>query len=451
MANSFISTYNSITFGLKSFIGGLTGNQSGSKNPDKNLGATIIPIPLLRLVQSIQNWRASTIEAEYTIPFRVKQQQLYNDLIDEPHTAACMERRMDLTLLRDFEIIDANGKHNEELTKWLKESPWFIDYQRYILTAKFRGYVLVSLGNIVSNESMQNGLPQLKMIEHSVISPDRKNVASVIYVPTGQSWEEPEYRDWHVYADTPPEIGAGACGYGILQKIAVAILLLRANLSDNANYNEKFGQPITHGTTTKTDDERIDFFNQLKSMGAAGTFVTDPTDDIKIIEAAIGTGYKTFADLEMRCQKLVSKNILGHADVMDSIPKKSGSAEGNSATPTTPVQEALSNIKSKDGKYVQPFVNELLNKMRTHGVAIPQGATFRYKNDEEEEEVKRKDIDNKQKFATIAKTMKDAGLQIDPKVFTEYTDIPCTAAPQPVKVNPLSETTVNKLNKIYAR
>lgn len=441
-----------------SYIGTVFGNLTGAKQSNKNMGNTSMHIPLQRLVQSIQNYRDGVKEAEWTIPFRVKQQQLFNDLIDEGHVSACMERRMDLTLLRDYVVNCGNDKATKEWTEWLKEQSWFIDYQRYVLTAGFRGYSLVSIGNIVSNAEMTNGLPELRMLESHLVSPDRENYASVPYAMTGVSWNDPEYKDWHIYVKTTPEIGGAACGYGILNKIAIPALLLRANLTDNANYNEKFGQPVTWGKTNKTDDERTDFFNSLKSMGASATFVTDSQDELEFMESkGTGQGFKTFADLEMRCQKLVSKNILGHADVMDSIPKKSGSAEGNSSTPTTPVQAALSDITSKDGKFVTPYVNALLSKMRLHGVPLPPNARFEYKNDDEEEAAKAKDYAKKQTYATIAKTMKDAGLQMDAATFTKETEIPCKAVevkpPTPPLGNPakpeLPENIKNKLKKIY--
>lgn len=443
------------------YLGSVFGNNSGSANPSKNIGTTSMRIPLQRIVQSIQNWRDGVMEAEYFIPFRVKQQQLFNDLQDEPHVAACMERRMDLTLLRDYIIDCGNDAETDKWTSWLKEQNWFIDYQRYVLTAKFRGYSLISMGSIISNETMTNGLPELKMLEHSLISPDRHNMAPIVYAVHGTEWDDNKYKNWHIYVSTPPEFGNAACGYGLLHKIAVPAILLRNNLTDNANYNEKFGQPVVWGKTNKVDNkdssERTDFFNSLKNMGASGTFVTDLEDVLEFLEAkGAGQAYKTFADLEMRCQKLISKNILGHADVLDSIPKRSGSSSGasNPSTPSTPVQDALSDISSKDGKYVTPYVNQLLFKMRLHGVGIPQNAVFRYKNDEEEELAKQKEYEAVLAYATIAYEMKQGGLQMSPEDFTKETGVNCEAVAisiptKPVINNPLPTEVKNRLDILY--
>lgn len=452
MANKILtSVYNALPGWGQSVVGSIVGNNSGSKNKNRNIGRTVLQIPLQRLVQSVQNWRDGLKEMEYYIPFRVKQQQLFDDLIDEGHVAACMERRMDLTLLRDYEIYDVNGKPIEDYTKWLKKQEWFIDFQRYVLLAKFRGYSLISMGDIVSNETMLNALPDLKLLPHENISPDRRNLASVVYAVNGEQWDKDEYRNWHIWVGTPPEIGRACCGYGILNKIAIPAILLRSNLTDNANYNEKFGMPVTWGKTSKTDDERTDFFNELRRMGASATFVTDLNDELEFLESkGTGQGYKTYPDLEIRCQKIISKNILGHADAMDSIPKRSGSAEGNSQTPTTPVADALSDIKSKDGKFTAIYVNELLRKMQLHGVGFPKGFYFDYKNDDEEALAKLKEYGRISDYSDIAVKMKDAGLQMDAGQFTKETGIPCTNIEAPKPFNPtLTGNIKNKLEKIY--
>lgn len=461
MGNIITTSIGNTFRSIGSWIGGsesVVGNNSGAQTLPQNVGSTSMRIPLQRIVQTIGNWKTSIDEAEYYIPHRVKMQQLYNTLIDEPHVAAAMSRRFDLTLLRDFEVFCGNDRETEIWTEYLKNASWFNDYQRMGLTALARGYSLVSLGNIVSNESMINALPEIKMLEHSQISPDRLNFVPVVYQTIGVNFTEPPYREWHVWFTTTPEIGNGACGYGFLNKCAMPAILLRANLTDNANYNEKFGMPVVWGKTSKDDTaqstDRTDFFNQLRSMGSASTFVTDLTDELEFLESKSGQGYKTYADLETRCQKLISKVILGHADVLDSIPKRSGSAEGNSQTPTTPVAAALADIQGKDGKYMTPYNNQLIRLLRFHGVPLPKSATFRYKNDDEEEQADLRRYERIQSFATIAKTAKDAGIQISPEVFETETGLKCEAIEIPKPTLPkqtetLSKEVKNKLELLY--
>lgn len=449
--------------GINSWLG----NNSGAKQVDKNMGNTSMRIPLQRIVQSIQNWRDAINEMEYYIPFRVKNQQLFNDLIDETHISAAIERRMDLTLQRDFILDCGNDSDTEFWTNYLKEASWFINYERMVLTALFRGYTLISIGNIVTdpNKGLVNALPELKMLEHSLISPDRRNFASVVYSVAGQLWDDPEYSDWHIYVDTPTEIGNGCCGYGLLNKIAVPGIILRNNLSDWANFNEVYGQPVRWGKTNKQEQERVDFFNNLKAQGASATYVTDHDDDIDFIPAGgNGQGFKSFEQLKSNCEKLISKRLLGHADVLDSIAKKSGATSGGSAQPgneqsNTPVQEALSDIASKDGKFVTPYIEQLINLLRKHGVGIPKNAKFSYTNDAEEELTKQKEYSNYEQVAAVANSMKLGGLQMDAAWFTKETGIPCSIPepPEPTRIptdknpEPIDPKIKNKLNRIYNR
>lgn len=437
MANSFTSF-------LQSFVGKPV-KLIGSDDRNKNLQQTVIPVQLARIVQTIGNYRDATKEAEYgLLPYRVKMQQMYNDLQDEPHTAACIERRMSLTMMREFALKNKSGKIDEQWTEWLRRSTWFDDFVKYTMMAIFRGYNLISMGDIIDD-----GLPQIRMIEPSVVSPDRLVVSSVIYMPTGSPFTEGEYKDWHIWVSTPPDIGRANCGYGLLHKIAIPIILIRSNLSDNANFNEKFGMPIVHGKTTKSDDdERQSFYNQLRNMGSSATFLTDISDEISFIERSLGEGYKTYADLEMRMQKLISKNILGHADALDSIPKRSGATEGNSQTPTTPVAQALANIQSQDGKFIEPYINQLLDKLRMHGVSLPKDLRFEYSNDLEEKEVVRARNEQNLQVADLAYKMKQAGLQMDAKYFEEQTKIPTKTVERNIP-NEIPNEISNKLTTLY--
>jgi hypothetical protein len=143
--------------------------------------------------------------------------------------------------------------------------------------------------------------------------------------------------------------------------------------------------------------------------------------------------------------------VLGHSDAIDSIPKRSGASEGNGSTPTTPVSEALSNIRSKDGKYIEPYNNQLLDLLRYHGVGMPKDLKFKYKNDDEIEEAKSRKNQNNKTIADTAKVMKDAGLQPDAAWFEKETGIPCTpvAVVPPKVTEPLPTNIKNKLELLY--
>jgi phage gp29-like protein len=161
----------------------------------------------------------------------------------------------------------------------------------------------------------------------------------------------------------------------------------------------------------------------LASMGSNGYAVIDPNDEIEFLETALGgTGWKGYENLEDRCKKFVSKIILGHADALDSTPGKLGGGQDGEQSP---VAKALSDKQTKDGRFIQPIVNrELIPRLRDLGFKIPEGWEFVLNNDDEEVEQREREDKNNKATADIAQVMKNAGMEMDDKYFTERTGIP---------------------------
>lgn len=412
----------------------------GSKDPQKNVGASIVPQGLQRTRQDIQKWREAVVEAEQSYnPFRVKMQTLYADTVLNGQVTACLEFRKNLTLLRDFEIL-VNDVESEDL-EIIFESKWFSELVNYILDAKFYGYSLVSLGDVIDSQ-----FKELTLVKRENISPDRMNVSMFQYGITGINFTEKPYNTWHIYASTPSDNGYSRCGYGLLYKVAMYEILCRNLIGYNSDSAELFGMPLRIGKTHKTDEtERQAFADMLQYMGSAGWAITDMQEEIELItNPQSGSGYQIYENLEQRCEKKISKILLGHADAIDSIAGKLGNDNGES-----PAQKSIENIQTLDGLYVENIVNEqLIPNLRKIGFSIPENAEFKYSNSHEEMENKLHVIDVNTKVATIAQTMKDAGLQMDPKYFEEQTGIPTKEVPAQFQPS-FNKSVSNKLNEIY--
>ena len=420
-------------------------------NTTRNLNNYVVPVQLQRLRQSVLTWREAIAEVELAyFPHRVKQQRLYIDTQLNGHVSSVVERRKDLTLLREFIIGDNKGKENEELTQ-LFQADWFSHFMSHALDALFFGYSLISLGDIVDD-----GFPDLTIIKRWNISPDRHNVTSFIYAANGIDFLEPPVSDWHIWVPTPTDNGSSNCGYGLYYKIGIYEIFLRNLLGFNGDFVELYSQPYRVGKTTKTNEaERAELERALQQMGSSGYALIDPTDEISFLETALGgTGWKGYENLEQRCEKKISKLVLGHADAVDSIPGKLGGGQGQEESP---VLVALSDKQSKDGKFISAVVNkELLPRMRKMGFSIPEEVSFQFKNDQEVEEMRRREDASNLTTAKIAQTMKSAGLQMDAKYFSKRTGIVATTAPAPAPMLPpnndkklLTNRAKAKLEKLY--
>lgn len=392
----------------------------GSTDIRRNLTNYIAPVQLQRLRHDVAMWREAVSESENAwYPQRVKMQRMFIDTILNGHVYSLMERRKDLTMLRDWRFIDDNDNESDEL-KAIFNSEWFDLVIAYSLDALFFGYSLISLGDI-----LQDSFTDTSLIRRWNVSPDRLNVSNYVYSLSGAPFTENPYKDWHLWVTTPSEHGVGSCGYGLFYKIALYEIFLRNTLGYNGDFVELFAMPYRIGKTTKTEEsERAELESAIQNMGSAGWALIDPMDEIEFLENGMGgSGFHAYESLEDRCQKTVSKLILGHSDAMDSTPGKLGAGQGDQ----NPVSVALKDKQTKDGKFIERIVNsQLIPKMRNLGFKIPDNFRFEYKNDQEKEQFRSREDASNKVTAEIAQTMKNAGLKMDSKYFEDRTGIKTT-------------------------
>ena len=418
------------------------------KNPERNLRSFITPVQLQRIRHDVQLWREAVQEAEQAwYPHRVRMQRMFIDTVLNGHVSACISRRKNLTLLKDFKLCNEEGEENEQLTKLIKKQ-WFNLYCNYVLDAQFFGYTLISLGDLVNDD-----FPKLTTIRRFNVSPDRLNVTSYVYSLSGAQFMDEPYHLWNVWQPTPTDVGISLCGYGLLYKVAMYEIICRNTLGFNMDAAELYGMPIRKGKTMKTnEDERALFEHSLAQMGSAGYILLDTMDELDLVESSgSGQGFKIYESLESRCEKKISKILLGHADALDSTSGKLGATQGEDS----PTAQALMDIQSIDVRFVENNINtELLPRLRKLGFPIPEDVCFMFKNDEEREAMRSREDASNKVTAEIAQTMKNAGLQMDAEYFAERTGIPTEkieAPAPPPAVAPVEElgSIANKLRRLY--
>jgi hypothetical protein len=415
----------------------------GVKETEKNLRSYITPVQLQRIRHDVQMWRDGVKEAEQAwYPHRVRMQRMYNDTILNGHVYACLKRRKDLTLLRDWCFKDKEENENTEL-KDLMNKKWFALFLEYALEAKFFGYSLIALGDMVNDE-----FPDLSIIRRFNVSPDRLNVTSYVYALSGAQFMEEPYNEWHVWIPTPSDVGISRVGYGILYYAAVYEIICRNIIGFNTDAAELYGMPIRVGKTSKTnEDERGEFETALANMGSAGYILTDMLDEVTLIESSTsGQGYKIYESLEQRCEKKISKIILGHADALDSVSGKLGNDSKDS-----PASQALEDTAAVDAAFLEDVVNtHLLPKLINLGFNIPDGFKFCFSNNHELVEQRMFEDANNKLTADLAVAMKNAGFKMDAKYFEERTGIPTTEIAEPVApVQKFTAKMRNKLDQFY--
>lgn len=406
----------------------------------KQLDKYITKVQLLRIRQDVKTWREGVMEAEQAYyPHRVKMQRTFQDTTLNGHVFACMEKRKRLTLLKDFRLENEAGVIDEYWSEQFRKQ-WITDIMNYSLDALFYGYNLINFDGIENDE-----LTNITVIKRHNISPDREQIVSYVYSLSGLDINSEDVNPWVIWVKTPTENGVSNCGYGLLYRVGVYEVMLRNLLAYNADFVEKFSQPFRYAKTHKTQEiERGELEEMLRDLGSSGYGIFDPQDEIGFLESAnSGTGFLGYDNFEKRCEAKISKIILGHADAMDSTPGKLG---GNDES-----NEALEDIEIQDGRFIEHVFNaQLLPKLRLHGINIPEGLKFKFSNDKEKLESRKKEDENNAITAAIFQTIKNAGGTPDWAYFTERTGIPVEKTEEPAP-EPLNMDIKNKLNDLYGR
>jgi hypothetical protein len=391
--------------------------QWGANNP-KNLNTFIAPLQFARIKQDILYWRSAILETELAyFPHRVKMQRVYIDTILDPQVWACISKRKELTLLKKFGIYDTDGNEVEELTGLFKNKEWFQQYVSYMLDSIYFGYTLIGLGDVVNNE-----FPNLTVIRRHLVSPERLNLVPFEYMLEGVSFLEEPYSDWSCYISTPSEIGVTKCGYGLLYKCAPYAIYNRNLLGYNNDFVEKYAMPTFWLKSAKTsDDERNELEQAARFLASNSYLVTDPGDEVQFLESKFaGNGYQGYDNLEMRNEKKISKLILGHADAIDSKPGHLGATGEKSDA-----EKAMDKKEIYDNTLAENNINNMLiPKLIKLGFPIPAGYTFKYKNDQEQQDIEAYENTTNTTVSTIVLALKQAGFDVDPAYITERTGIP---------------------------
>jgi len=428
--NTTQMTYATPTQGVTQSTTDIRGSENLPKEVRRNLSNYISPVQLVRMNHDIGMWRRAVLEAEQAYyPQRIRMQRMYIDTALNGHVRACVAKRKRLTTLRKFELRDANGKVLNDITTGLSKKKWFRKFINYALDANFYGYSLIALGDIIEGD-----FPNLSIVRRWNVSPDRFNVTSYDYSINGQDFRADIVKNWHIYVDTPNEDGTSPCGYGIFYNIAIYEIIMRNVLLWNTGFTERFSMPYVVAKTTKPSDERDELEATVANMGANGYAITDPTDEIEFLEAHLaGTGWNGYDNLENRCSKTISKIILGHGDALDSTPGRLGADQGGDESP---ISKALSEIQIEDGRVIESVINEDLFPRLVKLGQMPEGITFVFLNDDEVQQTVERDNKNALDLATVAKTMKDAGMQMDPAYFQKITALPAKEIVEPAPIAP---------------
>jgi len=328
---------------------------------------------IYRIAQDIGLWREALRVAEsITNPNRYNLLRTYNDVILDAHVNTCIQQRKNLTLCREFVVLNKNGEENEELTKLLK-SKWFRTFINLSLDSMFWGYSLIQFDNLVNND-----FKYIRLVPRQFVKPEFQIVTKNYADLSGINYMERPYSDFC--------IGVGEeFDLGLLNKIAPYAIWKKNAFGAWAQYQEIFGSPIRIGKTSKRDRNSIENMEtMLKNMGQSSWGRFDPDDMIELLEANKTDAHSVFSELIKTCNDEISKIIIGQTS---TTSEKSfvGSANVH--------ERILGSYGENDEYFIENVLNnQLVPMLENLGIKF-NGAYIETKQDDELSLIDRSKID----------------------------------------------------------
>ncbi|CAB4126813.1 Protein of unknown function DUF935 [uncultured Caudovirales phage] len=328
---------------------------------------------LFRVRQDIGKLRLGLLIAENVQrPQRYQLLQTYKDAMLDAHLTACVENRINLTMSRQPQFLNADGSVNEEYTKILK-TKWFNDFQRYVLETPYYGYSVIQFGDLTDK-----GFSSSTLIPRQYVKPEFHLVTETYSGFSGNDWREEPYKWWCIGVGDEKDLG-------LLKQASIYAIYKKNALGAWAEFCEVFGVPIRLGKTDITDPvTRQNMENFLKNMGVSSYAVVGKNDLIEIVESNRADAFQVFDQMINRCNTENSKLILGSTGLMDEKAHVGAASVHN---------EVSLRFQERDEHLLENCVNtQLIPILEYHGI-IPKGLTFEISDVEDIDLTERAKVD----------------------------------------------------------
>lgn len=161
-----------------------------------------IQAQIYRISQDIGKWRTALTAAEnVNNPQRYWLYQTYNDVILDAHTTACIQQRKNLTLSRNFVVLNKDKSENEQLSEML-ESQWFRDFLDLSLDSMFWGYSLIQFDSLVNDN-----FNEVNLVPRQFVKPEFSIVTKNWGDTVGINYKEAPYNEFCIGVGKPRDLG----------------------------------------------------------------------------------------------------------------------------------------------------------------------------------------------------------------------------------------------------
>ncbi|TKT89485.1 phage portal protein family protein [Dyadobacter frigoris] len=275
-------------------------------------------------------------------PNRKALYDIYTDILIDDHLKSVInQRRLAVT---NSNIVFQNEGNPVDSINNLLNSEHFDLFLKHALDSRFWGYSLI-------HADFKNDL--FELVPRSHVVPKDGIVVADPYDITGISYTKSPYSYYYIGVGEPDDLG-------LLLIATILVLIKRGNLSDWAQFNEIFGQPMRKGTyDPHMPGNKTQLLQALEQAGAMSYIAVPNGSNVEFIEANKSGASDTYDGLYEKMEKGLSKLIVGQ-----TMTTEDGSSRSQGE-----VHERVAQAIAQDDRL---FVTKLLNG-RVRNMMIAQG------------------------------------------------------------------------------
>ena len=276
-------------------------------------------------------------------PDRTKLMDLYDSVLKDAHLGSLIETRELRVQGAKFKLVDAKGDSKPELARML-EKPWFLDFVKYVVGARFVGHSLIELGELRAPGQLR----QVNLIDPRNVLPYSGIVARRQGEETGYAFREEPLRTYLIEVGRPEDLG-------LLERVAPVAVVKKYAIGSWSQYTGTYGIPARWVKTRGTDARRVKQLETvMQNMLSSAYAVIQGDEEFGIAPTPSTSPADLFDKLISRMNSEMSKRLMG----------QDGTTDNKDASGTYGSMKVLEGVAEdrheSDKTFVQHVINEEL-------------------------------------------------------------------------------------------
>lgn len=276
-------------------------------------------------------------------PDRAPLMNLYDSILKDAHLGSLIETRELRVQGAKYKLVDAKGDSKPELARLL-EAPWFLDFVKYVVGARFVGHSLIELGELRAPGQLR----MVNLIDPRNVLPYSGIVARRQGEETGYQFREEPLRTYLIEVGRPEDLG-------LLERVAPVAVVKKYAIGSWSAYTGTYGIPARWVKTRGNDAKRVrQLETVMQNMMSSAYAVIQGDEEFGIAPTPSTSPADLFDKLISRMNSEMSKRLMG----------QDGTTDNKDASGTYGSMKVLEGVAEdrheSDKTFVQHVINEEL-------------------------------------------------------------------------------------------